>query len=72
MDAGTFFNRLALAMKDNPPYADESRMIEKLKKLGIEPGKPLRHRQGGSGDSGRPEQGGQGSADQDGRRRSPR
>jgi hypothetical protein len=21
MDAGTFFNRLAMAMKDNPPYA---------------------------------------------------
>jgi hypothetical protein len=41
MDAGTFFNRLALAMKDNPPYADDKPMIEKLKKLGIEPGKPF-------------------------------
>ncbi|MGO9116325.1 MAG: DUF1254 domain-containing protein [Desulfomonilaceae bacterium] len=41
MDAGTFFNRLALAMKDNPPYADDKPAIEKLKKLGIEPGKPF-------------------------------
>jgi hypothetical protein len=41
MDAGTFFNRLALAMKDNPPYADDKPALEKLKKLGIEPGKPF-------------------------------
>ena len=41
MDAGTFFNRLALAMKDNPPYAEDKPAIEKLKKLGIEPGKPF-------------------------------
>lgn len=41
MDAGAFFNRLALAMKDNPPYLDDKPMIEKLKKLGIEPGKPF-------------------------------
>ena len=41
MDAGTFFNRLALAMKENPPYADDKPAIEKLKKLGIEPGKPF-------------------------------
>ena len=41
MDAGTFFNRLAIAMKDNPPYADDKPALEKLKKLGIEPGKPF-------------------------------
>ena len=41
MDAGTFFNRLALAMKDNPPYAEDKPALEKLKKLGIEPGKPF-------------------------------
>jgi hypothetical protein len=41
MDAGTFFNRLALAMKDNPPYAEDGPALEKLKKLGIEPGKPF-------------------------------
>jgi hypothetical protein len=39
MDAGHFFKRLAMLMKDNPPYAADAPMIEKLKKLGIEPGK---------------------------------
>lgn len=41
MDAGTFFNRLAMAMKDNPPYAEDGPALEKLKKLGVEPGKPF-------------------------------
>ena len=49
MDAGTFFNRLAMAMKDNPPYPEDAdyklvplmAALEKLKKLGIEPGKPF-------------------------------
>jgi hypothetical protein len=41
MDAGTFFNRLAMAMQDNPPYAEDKSALEKLKKLGIEPGKPF-------------------------------
>ena len=41
MDAGTFFNRLAMAMKDNPPYTEDASALEKLKKLGIEPGKPF-------------------------------
>jgi hypothetical protein len=39
MDAGTFFNRLAMAMKDNPPAAADPSMVAKLKKIGIEPGK---------------------------------
>jgi hypothetical protein len=39
MDADTFFKRLASAMKDNPPYAADGPALEKLKKLGIEPGK---------------------------------
>jgi len=39
MDAATFFNRLAHVMKDNPPYATDSSMQEKLRKLGVEPGK---------------------------------
>lgn len=39
MLAGTFFNRLAHAMKDNPPYLADASMVEKLKNLGIEPGK---------------------------------
>jgi hypothetical protein len=41
MDAGTFFNRLAIAMQDTPPYAEDGSALEKLKKLGIEPGKPF-------------------------------
>ena len=46
MDAGTFFKRLAQAMQDNPPYPEDAEYklipmmaaLEKLKKLGIEPG----------------------------------
>jgi hypothetical protein len=41
MEAGTYFNRLAMAMQDNPPYAEDKSALEKLKKLGIEPGKPF-------------------------------
>jgi hypothetical protein len=39
MDAGSFFGRLASLMKDNPPAADDASMVEKMKALGIEPGK---------------------------------
>ena len=39
MDAGTFFKRLALALKDNPPYPADERRLWMLKKLGVEPGK---------------------------------
>ena len=41
MDAQTFFNRLAMAMKDNPPYAEDKDALEKLKSIGVEPGKPF-------------------------------
>ena len=41
MDAGAFFNRLAMLMKDNPPYPEDGPALDKLKKLGIEPGKPF-------------------------------
>ncbi len=41
MDAGAFFNRLAMAMKDNPAYAADSRALKRLGRLGIEPGKPF-------------------------------
>jgi hypothetical protein len=41
MDGGAFFNRLAMAMKDNPPYAEDTQALEKLKKIGVEPGKPF-------------------------------
>lgn len=38
MDAGDFFNRLALLLKANPPAAADAPTIVKLAKLGIEPG----------------------------------
>jgi hypothetical protein len=38
MDAGTFFKRLAMVMKENPPATQDGWALEKLKKLGIEPG----------------------------------
>jgi hypothetical protein len=38
MDAAAFYGRLARLMKDNPPTAADAPMIEKLKRLGIEPG----------------------------------
>jgi len=39
MDAGEFFGRLARLMKDNPPAPADGPMVEKLAKIGIEPGK---------------------------------
>ncbi len=41
MDAQTYFNRLAQLMVDNPPYAADKAILEKLAKLGVEPGKPF-------------------------------
>ncbi len=41
MDAGTFFNRLALLMKDNPPAAADAPMVKKVASLGIVPGRPF-------------------------------
>jgi hypothetical protein len=39
MDAGTFFARVARLMKDNPPAPADGPIVEKLRTLGIEPGK---------------------------------
>jgi hypothetical protein len=39
MDARAYFGRLAQLMKDNPPTAADGPMLEKLKAVGIEPGK---------------------------------
>ena len=39
MDAAAFFGRLARLMKDNPPAAADGPIVEKLRTLGIEPGK---------------------------------
>ena len=33
MDAGTFFNRLAMAMKDNPPYPEDEVQARPLSRL---------------------------------------
>lgn len=41
MDAEHFFQRLAKALKDNPPYPADSTIVEKLKKIGVEAGKPF-------------------------------
>jgi len=39
MDANAFFGRLAKLMKDNPPFARDKAMVQRLKAIGIEPGK---------------------------------
>ena len=39
MTGQMFFKKLAHLLKENPPYATDTDMIEKLKKLGVEPGK---------------------------------
>lgn len=39
MTGEMFFKNLAKMMKDNPPYAADRDMLEKLQKLGVEPGK---------------------------------
>lgn len=39
MTGEIFFKRLARLMKDNPPYPADAKMIEKLRKIGVEPGR---------------------------------
>ena len=39
MTGEMFFKRLAMALKDNPPYPGDTAAIDRLKKLGVEPGK---------------------------------
>ena len=39
MTGEMFFKKLAMAMKDNPPYPADTRMLELLKRIGVEPGK---------------------------------
>lgn len=41
MTGEMFFKRLAGLLTDNPPYPADIRILEKLKKLGVEPGKDL-------------------------------
>jgi hypothetical protein len=39
MTGEMFFKKLAMLLKDNPPYQADSKMIERLKRIGVEPGK---------------------------------
>ena len=39
MNGVTFFKRLAMLMKDNPPYAADAPILKKLRAIGVEPGK---------------------------------
>jgi len=39
MTGATFFARLARLLRDNPPYAADGPALDKLRKLGVEPGK---------------------------------
>ena len=39
MEAGAYFHRLAMAMKDNPPAAADAPTVATLRKIGIEPGR---------------------------------
>ena len=41
MTCEMFFKRMALAMKVNPPSAEDGWALDKLKLLGVEPGKPF-------------------------------
>ena len=41
MTGEMFFSRLAMLLKDNPPYPADAPMLEKLKRIGVEPGKPF-------------------------------
>ena len=39
MTGEMFFKHLATLLKDNPPYAADTAMLEKLKRIGVQPGK---------------------------------
>jgi hypothetical protein len=39
MDAATYFALLAELMKDNPPHANDYPILERMRRIGIEPGK---------------------------------
>src|SRR5215470_9757558 len=41
MTGEVFFNRLAKVLAENPPYSADSRMVEVLKKRGVEAGQPF-------------------------------
>ena len=41
MDAAAFFGMFAQLLKDNPPHANDYPMVDRMKRIGIEPGKSL-------------------------------
>jgi hypothetical protein len=41
LDAKTFFDRLAMLMKENPPPKRDARMLERMASIGIVPGEPF-------------------------------
>jgi len=41
LDTASFFNRLTLLMKDNPPARADGRILKRMARLGIVPGKPF-------------------------------
>ncbi|WP_187631754.1 DUF1254 domain-containing protein [Paraburkholderia sp. UCT31] len=41
LNAQDYFSRMSMLMGDNPPSPADAAMVEKLRHLGIEPGKPL-------------------------------
>jgi hypothetical protein len=40
-DAASYFNRLAVLMKDNPPTSADARIVKRMARLGIVPGQPF-------------------------------
>ena len=48
MDAATFFGRLAMLMKDNPPAAADAPMVAKMASIGVVPGQPFDLNKNGS------------------------
>ncbi len=41
MTGEMFFTKLAMLLNDNPPYPEDTKMIERLKRIGVEAGKPF-------------------------------
>jgi hypothetical protein len=40
-DVASYFNRLAMLMKDNPPTSADARIVKRMARLGIVPGRPF-------------------------------
>ena len=41
MNAATYFARVATLLPDNPPSKDDAAILEKMKAIGLAPGKPF-------------------------------